>query len=460
MFDKRRPNHRPTPFIATNRPDEHLQEQTQEIVYNYLLEIVRAWSPEDVLQEFRGLFIDCNNAKNLEAFQSLKQLVEANEETGFRHTVKRSCYILFNNWEANRQHKFIPKLVQLFQEPAIRERTLSPHLQRVRAWLQIFTDGQDYQDLKVFTAKYEHGEFEEVEAAKWSDRYTAYLLVPQYSNPNNPMEQREVARAVSQRLKDRFKFDLAIYITRAQMVRYDDKQHPNPTIFGDEVLRIIKTILARRGSLSYENLANIFLRQTQNQRYRDFKRSLQKYLLFSWSDKDLAQVLRQRLSERLDILYIDKHNDPIDESLRLRTCNRAIDALISETGTEPSAIFVWMLSCGNPLALVAILLKLVLISRHSRIHLETRIAQLIRYYEHLPEADCQWVIHFFELFKIAFAIHAENVEYSLVEVDDLSDGDSKSSRKYRVFARLKYQELSVDISDDIDDSDEFTQLLS
>lgn len=66
MFDKHRPTQRPTPFIATNRPDEHLQEQTQEIVYNYLLEIVRAWSPEDVLQEFRGLFIDCNNVKNLE----------------------------------------------------------------------------------------------------------------------------------------------------------------------------------------------------------------------------------------------------------------------------------------------------------------------------------------------------------------------------------------------------------
>ena len=182
---------------------------------------------------------------------------------------------------------------------------------------------------------------------------------------------------------------------------------------------------------------------------------------FSWSDKDLAQILRQRLSERLDLLCVEKHNDPVDESLRLRTCNRAIDALISENGTEPSSIFIWMLSCGNPLALVAILLKLVLISRHSRIHLETRIAQLIRYYEHLPEEECQWVIHFFELFKIAFAIHAENVEYSLVEVGDASEAVEKASDRYRVFARLKYQELSVDISEEIDDSDdEFTQLLS
>lgn len=455
MFDKQRPTQPQPPFVATNRPDKRLHEQTQQIVYDYLLEIVRAWPPEEVLTEFRGLFIQQGSSQNAEALQLLQNLVLANQESRFRHTVKRSCYILLNNWEANRQQKFIPKLIHLFDDPSIHEKALSPHLQRVRAWLRIFVEGQEYQDLKVFTTKFENVNAEETQ---WSDRYTAYLLVPQYSNPNNPNEQREVARAVSQRLKDRFKFDLAIYTTRSQMVGYDDQQYPNPTIFGNEVLRIIKTIVARRGSLSYQNLASVFLRQTENQRYRDFKRSLQKYLIFSWTDKTLAQTLRQRLAERLDSLYPDKHGDTVSDALRLRTCNRTIDALTSEIGAEPSSVFIWMLSYGNPLALVTILLKLVLISPHSRIHLETRIAQLIRYYEDLPENECQWVIHFFELFKITFAIHAENVEYSLVKVG--AEADANHHESYRVFARLKYQDLTVDISDELDESDEITQLLS
>lgn len=458
MFRKHRQDDRPlTPFVATNRPDQQLYEQTQEIIYNYLLEIVRAWSPDQVLAEFRSLFIEYGNAKNTEAFQSLENLVLANQGTNFRYTIKRSCYILFNNWEANRQHKFIPQLVQLFHDPSIHKRALSPDLQRVRAWLRLFVEGKEYQDLKVFSIKYEE-ETQPEEPVKWSDRYTAYLLVPQYSNPDNPEEQREVARVVSQRLKDRFKRDLAMYTTRSQMVGYDDKQYPNPTIFGNDVLRIIKTIVARRGNLSYQNLAQVFLRQTEQQRYRDFKRSLQKYLVFSWSHKELAQTLKLRLSQRLESLYPDKHGSSVDEALRLRTCNRVIDALTTENGVEPSPIFIWMLSYGNPLALVVILLKLVLVSPHSRVHLETAIAKLVRYYEHLSEEECEWVVHFFELFKITFAIHAENVEYSLVKIPSKSQNGAHSE-EYRVFARVKYEDIPTDIpTDSFEDSDELTQL--
>ncbi|MDC0831857.1 hypothetical protein POG22_02380 [Geitlerinema sp. CS-897] len=459
MFRKHRQDDRSqTPFIATNRPDEQLYEQTQEIIYNYLLEIVRAWPPDEVLAEFRSLFIEYSNAKSTEVFQSLEELVLANQETNFRYTVQRSCYILFNNWEANRQHRFIPQLVQLFHDPSIHKRALSPKLQRVRAWLRLFVEGAEYQDLKVFSTKYEDDRQDD-EPTKWSDRYTAYLLVPQYSNPDNPIEQREVARAVSQRLKDRFKRDLAMYTTRSQMVGYDDKQYPNPTIFGDDVLRIIKTIVARRGNLSYQNLAQVFLRQTEHQRYREFKRSLQKYLVFSWTDKELAHTLKLRLSDRLDSFYHNKHDSSVDEALRLRTCNRAIDALTTENGIEPSPIFIWMLSFGNPLALVVILLKLVLVSPHSRVHLETGIAKLVRYYEHLSEDECEWVVHFFELFKITFAIHAENVEYSLVKVKTKPANGSHASEEYRVFARIKYEDIPTDIpTDDFEDSDELTQL--
>ncbi|MBP0004879.1 MAG: hypothetical protein J7642_14385 [Cyanobacteria bacterium SBC] len=446
-----------TPFKATNRPDERLLEQTQEIIYNYLLEIVRAWPPEDVLSEFRSLFIDYESAKNLEVFKSLEDIVLTNQENHFRSTVKRSCYILFNNWEANRQYKFIPQLIHLFQDSSIHQRTLSPGLQRVRAWLRLFVEGREYQDLKVFSTKYEV-EADSSKPAKWSDRYTAYLLVPQYSNPDNPVEQREVARVVSQRLKDRFKRDLAMYITRSQMVGYDDKQYPNPSIFGEEVLRIVKTIVARRGNFSYQHLANVFLRQTENQNYRHFKRSLQKYLVFSWTDKELAQTLKLRLSERLDSLYPDKHHERVDEALRLRTCNRAIDTLTAENAFEPSPVFIWMLSFGNPLALVVILLKLVLASPHSRVHLETRIAQLIRYYEHLAEDECEWVVHFFELFKIIFAIHAENVEYSLVKVASKSDDCEDRSEDYRVFARIKYDELTPGFSEDDNTDEELADL--
>jgi hypothetical protein len=65
---------------------------------------------------------------------------------------------------------------------------------------------------------------------------------------------------------------------------------------------------------------------------------------------------------------------------------------------------------------VLILLKLILISPNSRIHLETKIAQIIKYYMDSPEKQCKWLINFLEIFNITFAIYADqDVEYNLIK---------------------------------------------
>jgi hypothetical protein len=100
-----------------------------------------------------------------------------------------------------------------------------------------------------------------------------------------------------------------------------------------------------------------------------------------------------------------------------------------------------LLSQGNPLTLVIILLKIILISRNSRSHLELRIAELIRYYNNYPEAECYWVINFIEIFNITFAIYAENVEYNLIrmEQEELIVQPQYHLDSYRVFSQLKLE---------------------
>jgi hypothetical protein len=107
-------------------------------------------------------------------------------------------------------------------------------------------------------------------------------------------------------------------------------------------------------------------------------------------------------------------------------------------GQDPAHLFVLLLSKGNALTLVILLLKLVLISPYSRTHLEARIADLIKYYEDYSEEQCQWMIHFLEIFNITMAIHAENVEYNLVEMGtDCSNQMAKPAGNYRIFSQLK-----------------------
>ncbi|MBD3563484.1 hypothetical protein H6S82_32280, partial [Planktothrix sp. FACHB-1355] len=301
-----------------------------------------------------------------------------------------------------------------------------------------FVNSKDYEDLKVFASRYDS-------QSEWAHRYSTFLLVPQYIDLNNPIEQREAARARAKRLKDKFKFDLAMYTAHSQSpVAKDTKlDKPNPTGLGDDLLRLIKAIVAKRGPFSYANLASIFIKQTEFVTYKFFKQSLSKYLLFSVANKKFVNVFQQNISEKLEVLYKDHEEEIINDALKLRSCNRVIEYLTTENSREPTALFALLLSQGNPLTLVVILLKLILVSPNSRTHLEVCIGALIQYYQKYPEAECRWLITFLEIFNITFAIYAENVEYNLIQMPQYQGSGEQlkgwTLDEYRIFSQLKQE---------------------
>jgi hypothetical protein len=389
--------------------------QAQEIIYQFLLELVKTCPPDQVLQEFRHLFIQHDESSSDETIPALHLILFANDETEFRNTLKRSCYILVNNWEVSRHYEAIQSLIKLFQDPLLYRSTFSPTLKRLRYWLIRFIDSQDFQDLKLFAARYAEAKTIN-RPGEWANRYAPYLLVPQYINEANPIEQRRAARALSRRLKDQFKFDLAMYTAYSQRSLAERRKVENPTALGDDALRLIKAIVAKRGDFSYRNLARLFLEQVKDSTYSYFKNALPFYLLYTVRANPMAEQIQDYLIDRLTPLYSDYDSQILDSSLLLRTCNRLIDYLMTEDRENPSHLFTLILSRGNALTLAVILLKLILISRGSNLYLEVRIADLIRYYEQFPTDKCQWVINFLEVFRVTFAIYAENIEYNLVKV--------------------------------------------
>lgn len=433
----------------TNRFQRDIPK-AQETIYNYLLDIVKNWAPDDVLKEFKHLFIHHVNTISSHTLPSLYEIVFANKEVEFRNTLKRSCYILINNWDITRNHPYIQQLIETFDDPIIDKQTMSPTLKRLRTWLRNFIDSEDFEALKLFASKYETQGLKH-----WSERYTAYLLVPQYIDLNNPSEQRHAARALSKQLKEKFKFDLALFTARSssEASLHPTTQPRNPTTLGSEALRLVKLIVARQGKFSYANLAHIFLQQTQSLSYKDFKLALRKYLLFSITREDFIRSLKKQLDERLDSLYVDYNDTTINDALLLRTTNRVIEFLTTENHKEPSALFVQILSHGNPLLLVVLLLKLVLICPYARTHLEARIADLVQYYKDYPEEDCRWVINFFEVFDISMAIYAENIEFNLVSIKDIVNTKEKARHltnldQFRVFSQMRKQNADSDATPD------------
>jgi len=392
--------------------------EAQETIFSFLLNIVKEWEAEDVLNQFRQLFFEYGETASTDVSSSIYILLFTNDEVEFHNTLKRSCYILINNWEVARRYKSIQALIDLFDDTSLTRYTVSPTLKRLRAWILNFIESGDFQELKLFVSRFANTD------TPWTSRYTSYLLIQQYVNTENPVEQREAARALSRKLKDQYKMDLAMYTAHSQNYLEDrGGQLKNPTILGDGALRLIKAIVARKGQYSYKSLANLFLEQVKDLDYKSFKKSLIEYLTYSVGQPEVVKTLRQHLGHKLDKLYIEHDREPNDYSLQLRTCNRVIDSLMTEDQRTPSPLFTLLLSQSSSILLAILLLKLVLISKSSHHYLEARIADLIRYYEQFPREQCNWVINFLEVFQVTFAIHTENIEFNLVSPDDAASRD-------------------------------------
>ncbi|MBC1300188.1 hypothetical protein GNF11_35975, partial [Nostoc sp. UCD122] len=194
-----------------------------------------------------------------------------------------------------------------------------------------------------------------------ANRYSSYLLIDQSVNKNNPIEQQEAARKLSKQIKEKFKFELAMYIARSQSTVSSTARYKNPSVLGDQALRLIKAIVLKRGVFSHENIAHIFLKQTQNQTLEEFKINLEKYLFLSVGKQESVEAWKQQFIDILSSWKKDYNQEIITKELFLRTCNRVIDYLTIENGKEPSSLFILLISQGHALTLVIILLKIILI---------------------------------------------------------------------------------------------------
>ncbi|WP_442939139.1 hypothetical protein [Nostoc sp.] len=407
----------------------------QDEVYSFFVEIVKKLPPEDVLREFKGLFIDGLDSEDSDYIPGIYSIFLDDNEQELYNTLKRCCYIIVNNWKTNRKDKYIQELVNLFVNESLKIKDNNPPVVKIfKSWLENFVNSKDYKDLKLFAPKYE-----ESSKGHWANRYTSYLLIDQSVNEKNSKEQQEAARRLSKQMKDKFKFELAMYIARSQSAVSSTARYTNPSILGDQALRLIKAIVLKRGVFSHENIAHIFIKQTQNQTLEEFKINLGKYLFISVDNKESVEAWRQQFVNSLSLWKTDYNQENITKELFLRTCNRVINCLTTENGREPSSLFVLLLNQGNALTLVIILLKIILISRNSRRHLETRIAHLIRFYEKYSEEECKGVINFIEIFNITFAIYGENVEYNLIKMEEQEKSSNQQLNLdgYRVFSQMK-----------------------
>ena len=425
-------------------------EQAQQRIYEFFLEIVRRKSPEEVLEDFRDLFINFSKSHNPEITEALDQILTAYNEKEFFYTLKRCCYILINNWTVSNNRVGIQSLIDVFNHSSIYKNPKSIKLRTIRIWLQMFVKSEDFQSLQLFTLHLEdHGSNDQT----WGNRFASYLLAYQYTNPTSPLEQRQAANLLAQKMKDKFRFDLAMYTARVGTQSSPQNHQINPTSLSNNVINLVTLMLTKKSVLNCQNLSINFLENIKNSSYQEFKVSLLKYLDFSVTDAEISETVQTKLHESLLEFKSNYDDYPVNISLILKTTKYLIGEITISDRNQPTELFHVLLHHTNPINLVVLILKILLLNESIRPYLELRVASIIKYYSQYSESKCKSVIAFIDMLNIALAIYAGETRYNIVkmnpydsyELSNSNESDTQAdsrisnfdTREYRIFSQAR-----------------------
>lgn len=412
-------------------------EKFQEEIYQFFIDLVKTEHPDNVLDTFESIFIKFSDDIDPIIKQKFKYLISQNQEQKFQELIKRTCYILINNWYVGRHSKFVQKLIENLNK--VRDEggwdDDNQDYIYLHNWLIDFLASSDYQDIQAVTQSSYN--------KNWSDRYKTYLLVSQYANPNNSWEHREVARNLSQQLKDKYKFELAMYLSRSESPTYPNQNLNNPTTLGTGIVTLIKKAISSQSVSKSKSKADKFLQQVDQVKYREFKNDFYDYLISKFESKNPFNIISSRLNKMLNELGQKWSHRRINQTLRMRVCNQTLEFFTSSSNGDPSPNFLLSMRHTTHLTLSIILLKVILISPNSREHLDLCISRLITYYQNTDEQQCQTFIQFLEIFNLVSTLFTENVQYNLVciESGDETMRSPPDLEACRLFSQLQGKDL-------------------
>jgi hypothetical protein len=402
----------------------------EQVLYDYWLDRVRDDSPEEVLDDFRRLFIEGRGYQDAHIYTTLERLVRAKDaEIRFYHFFNRCCHILINQWQLQPTYQpAIPELVSLLENlPPARHGQYSM-ANVLRHLVKNFTLSDHYVKLQRLSR---------VISSKFSDKAAASVgtLINRYPylydhcllGDDSSQEHQQTVRHIKVKTERRFEVNLSRYVTYkvrlAQVTRVPQiteeagriiQPVKNPTLLNDKELnRALKQYVGTiEGGYTYKSLSQNFLANTvYTATYKNFKDELYDYLISSVDygkgqfNQKLYDILRNTLPQ------CDEQKP--SEFLMLRTSSQLLNYLLVESGQKPDHyIFLDMVGNMGVTRTMGLLLKLVLMCRKVKPYLEKRFSILFNHYEGFSRDGVPWLVKSLENLQVAFSIHFGKADLS------------------------------------------------
>lgn len=419
------------------QPNLSLQTVNQEkIIYQYLRDYLPNHSPEEIILEFRCLFIE-GRSQNVLVRDTIENIVCSKiKQEKFFYIVNYCFYIVINYWLNQKEKQdYIFQLLQIFDDVDYTAKYFSRRKQKIVTLTQDFVHSKHYAKLERIAIIFENQDDKEFSnhslIKSLLPRYTFlynYLAIGQETLP----EVTNLIKELQNKSTQSFDFKLAqhliyrsrlIEIAKAQQFSHGAgkiiRRIPNPTLLTDKDLRVgLKQYIKKidHQSTLYQLSRKFIVSNKQQITYRAFKRNLYRYLSFKIESKNSQYDFQEKLWQLIDNMYYQSDGLPIDESLILRTCRKLYQALIiSNAETNQHNLLIKLISNLGTAQTVMLLIKIVLICPQAKVDLEERLATLFTYYESKTIEDVPWIVKFLEYFLVAFSIYFSKLDLSLVK---------------------------------------------
>lgn len=416
--------------MASLNTGQRQARDEEQVLYDYWVDRVRTDSPEELIEDFRCLFIEGRGYQEAPIYLSLERLVKAKDaEIRFYNFFNRCCHILVNRWQMQPTHQpAIPELVSLLENlPPARQGHYSTS-NTLRHLVKNFTLSDHYVKLqrlaRIISSKYSEKTASSV--GTLINRYP-YLYDHCLLGDESSQEHQQTVRHIKVKTERRFEVNLSRYVTykvRLAQVTHTPKiteeagriiqPVKNPTLLNDKELnRALKQYVGTvEGNHTYKTLSQNFLAHTvYTTTYKDFKNDLYDYLITSVDygkgqfNKKLYDILQNTLPQ------CDQQKP--SEFLVLRTSSQLLNYLVVESGQKPDHyIFMDMITNMGVTRTMGLLLKLVLMCRKVKPYLDKRFSILFNHYEGFSRDGVPWLVKSLENLQVAFSIHFGKADLS------------------------------------------------
>ncbi len=415
------------------------QAKQETIIYEYLRNSVAMRSPQEVIKEFRYLFLELLHS-NKEVRRALETIVFAkHKEKIFFKILNYCCYILIDYWSQKTiNYSYTLELIELFEPknfPQIRCHDRRRH--KLNLLVKNFNQTEEYRKLKLIVLFLNTGS--EIKLEKqcfirdllphYYYLYSAILLgtesLPETTNLILNLKEKRQKLFESQLAKHIIYRSRLVQIARAKQLSNRAgkiiKRVENPTFLGEKNLK--KTLkqylnkVSKTGTI-YQTAQEFLINNNLSTSYKEFKQNLYQYLILGIERPVNNQyLLAQKLHQVINEVSYQADSEPCSNQLIFQTCQRLLSFFVIDTSLQNShyQLIELVMNLGTTQT-TALLIKIILISPQAKLDLEQRLGLLFNSYESHNIESGKWLIKLLENVLIAFSLYFGEVNLFMTKI--------------------------------------------